>query len=591
MNNEGYFPIERNRYYYGKLLTVRDFEIEQDYVRNKNRLSNRLLSGAGVVCGLNVTRSDDSTLLINSGMALDYDGREIVVEQPLVRRLQMLEGYESLKGKADAYLCLAYQEEGREPVKAVGAQRSEERQFNVIREGYRLFLTAQAPDYCRVLESMGAENVCVLYSDDQMTVLLSCPAAVCGGEELLLQATIIKKRSTPPIHFVLEGENRFVEDEDGWLRLEYRQSPEENGQILRTTFCLRTQTMHGIRRKLFPAGAELTLTVGSRSYKNLVHPEIELELCRDAAARKEAVCRSDSLQKHLVGSELPIYLAKLELLNSATGVFVDMVTNLPFEQRIRRESSSGGSSRQELTVETQVRSLDYYQKPEVRAAYSAESGKLAFDFGIPTPEQYDYTMSHGVVELEMPGGLRVNARYFSEEIPHGLGAGAVDVRLSVEFTDQEGETALLMGNSEVFKGKNIRISPPWAEAAAVVYPERGTIRIGVWLHDTVLGNRIRVHYFAQKPERDAERLMTRDQVSIRISPEISRLSCQERLQFSAVVEGSTDKTVTWKVKDAGGGSIDRNGLYQAPETPGTYEVCATSNADKETSVSGFVVVE
>ena len=29
MTNLSLFPIERNRYFYGKLLTVRDFELEQ----------------------------------------------------------------------------------------------------------------------------------------------------------------------------------------------------------------------------------------------------------------------------------------------------------------------------------------------------------------------------------------------------------------------------------------------------------------------------------------------------------------------------------------------------------------------------------
>ena len=71
MNDASIFPLERNRYFYGKLLTVRDFEAEQNYMGAKRRLLNRVVSGAGVVCGLGVARSDDTTLLINSGMALD----------------------------------------------------------------------------------------------------------------------------------------------------------------------------------------------------------------------------------------------------------------------------------------------------------------------------------------------------------------------------------------------------------------------------------------------------------------------------------------------------------------------------------------
>ena len=72
MNNANYFPFERNRYFYGKLLTVRDFEVEQRYHCTKRALLNRLVHGAGVVCGLGVTASDESTLMIESGMALDY---------------------------------------------------------------------------------------------------------------------------------------------------------------------------------------------------------------------------------------------------------------------------------------------------------------------------------------------------------------------------------------------------------------------------------------------------------------------------------------------------------------------------------------
>ena len=61
-----YFPMERNRYFYGKLLTVRDFEIEQKYGVNKRCLTNRVLRGAGVACGLGVTVDNDSTLIIGS---------------------------------------------------------------------------------------------------------------------------------------------------------------------------------------------------------------------------------------------------------------------------------------------------------------------------------------------------------------------------------------------------------------------------------------------------------------------------------------------------------------------------------------------
>lgn len=585
-----YFPIERNRYFYGKLMTVRDFEVEQHYGRSKSCLDNRVIQGAGVVCGMGVSVSDDATLLIESGMALDYLGREIVIQESLVRKLQMLEGYDTLGESPDAYLCLAYTEEDIEPVNAIGAEVASSRQFNMTRESSRLFLTAEKPDYQQLLEAAGAENVNLLYTSDDLTLILSVPSAVCSGEEFSVTAMIVKNASTPPVHFVLEGENAFVESENGRVTLEYRQSPAEKRQVVRTQFRLRCQTLSGINGQLFPAGAELNVELGSHHYKNYISVEAPVTLCADREEMQAFHRRRDSLDRHLAGAGLPIYLAKLELVHSTGGVFLNSVTDMPFGQQLYRDGSTGGGGQRQMEVTTRVRTLEYWKKPEVQAAYNAESGTMAFDFALPSPEQYDYSVCHGVVDLEMPSGIRVNSRYYSEEIPHGLGAGAVDVRLSVEFTDQE-SPALLFGNREVFKSRNAGVSPPWAEVAAVVYTERGTMRIGVWLHDTVEGNRLRIHYFAQKPERDTSQIIRSDEVSVSIIPEIARLSTMEKFRFKAIVDGSQDRSVIWAVVDENGGVIDSNGIYQAPETAGTYEVTATSRADSSVHASAFVIVE
>ena len=48
MMNRKYYSFERNNYYYGKLLTSKDFQNEQDYINNKRRLINRVLHGVGI---------------------------------------------------------------------------------------------------------------------------------------------------------------------------------------------------------------------------------------------------------------------------------------------------------------------------------------------------------------------------------------------------------------------------------------------------------------------------------------------------------------------------------------------------------------
>jgi hypothetical protein len=75
-------PI-RNRYFYGKLLDVFHFEMEQKYFNEKRWLLNRLVTGYGVVCGLNVLpTSDKKSIYVTPGVALDKCGHEIILCQP-----------------------------------------------------------------------------------------------------------------------------------------------------------------------------------------------------------------------------------------------------------------------------------------------------------------------------------------------------------------------------------------------------------------------------------------------------------------------------------------------------------------------------
>src|SRR6185295_6136227 len=83
-------PLERNRYYYGKLLDALHLSMEQEYGRANRELHNRLVVGPGVVCGLEtelVQTNDGWAIQIGSGMAIDGWGRPIVVpvavSQPL----------------------------------------------------------------------------------------------------------------------------------------------------------------------------------------------------------------------------------------------------------------------------------------------------------------------------------------------------------------------------------------------------------------------------------------------------------------------------------------------------------------------------
>jgi hypothetical protein len=75
--------FERPRFFCGQLLTDKDLDAAQRYVIEKNKLHNRYLVGAGVVCGLAV-RCDpcEGMVTIEPGYAIDCCGNDIVVCAP-----------------------------------------------------------------------------------------------------------------------------------------------------------------------------------------------------------------------------------------------------------------------------------------------------------------------------------------------------------------------------------------------------------------------------------------------------------------------------------------------------------------------------
>ncbi len=107
--------FKRNRYFYGKLLTVRDFLMEQEYFNGKRYLNNLLVNGSGVVSGLDVSY-DGNTLKVSRGMAIDSRGREIVINQDIELDVSRIEGFfwPTSSQNQIYHLCIKYAEDNKE---------------------------------------------------------------------------------------------------------------------------------------------------------------------------------------------------------------------------------------------------------------------------------------------------------------------------------------------------------------------------------------------------------------------------------------------------------------------------------------------
>lgn len=153
MKNQTYIPFIRNRYFRGKLLTAEDFLQEQQYMNDKRRLMNRWMLGAGIVAGLEVIRVDDYSISLEMGLALDYTGREILVDTPIIRKLSMIDGYKEAtvgEGRESVCLYIRYGEQSMEPVHNItnrAVHTVEEPEYNKVKEGYYLYLTDDEPVY------------------------------------------------------------------------------------------------------------------------------------------------------------------------------------------------------------------------------------------------------------------------------------------------------------------------------------------------------------------------------------------------------------------------------------------------------------
>lgn len=97
--------LRRVNYFAGELLGVDDFRTEQQYLRDRLNRRNRLLHGAGIVAGLEVTVATDANgaqVAIGPGLAFAPDGNEIFLDAPCLLALPA--------SGADSYVQVAYRE-------------------------------------------------------------------------------------------------------------------------------------------------------------------------------------------------------------------------------------------------------------------------------------------------------------------------------------------------------------------------------------------------------------------------------------------------------------------------------------------------
>lgn len=190
--------FERNRYFYGKLLSVKDFQLEQNYYIEKRSLLNRFVHGTGVIGGLHLSQIDGTGVRLTPGTAIDAAGREIVVAANLdVADISKLAGYPSNYPPAKddiIYAVISYDEIAREPVPPVSnaTASTDGIELNKIRETFKFSLTKETPAAAGSLESAYRETV-TAFENDQFIVQRSVPRVANPGDVIEVVLTVRTK--------------------------------------------------------------------------------------------------------------------------------------------------------------------------------------------------------------------------------------------------------------------------------------------------------------------------------------------------------------------------------------------------------------
>lgn len=592
MNNTQIYPFERNRYYPRKRLSSADYTAEQDYFNNKRRFLNGLLYGSGVVCGLGVFSLDDLSVLVESGVAIDGMGREIVVESSDVKKLSSLTGFQELRSE-HVSLCLRYTEEPTHKVYSIDqSDPNQEFQYNRIREGYELFLmdTEDIPVEFSADREFLTQGV--LLSSDHYMISFAMPATVSRGR--LVKGTVVVEKLTDEdvnltYHGILQVPAFMTEDDSAEISVDITDVSLPMGKKItyeywmqttdtsaaETNIILKTGTAAGYENdRAIPVPTNFTLKVllSSQNPEQLVNREIgrmNLEM-KNLGGQTDFIRLADI---HLVRTDSAYIIENVEeaaAKHYMTAPVQDMQRSDYMTYFVRQLGLHTGSSKAEPTE----------KKPLLRPEAGGEIPQIAT----------------GTVEIPLDENTRRGDICYSGEIVHGLGGGNVYVEVGYEFIHEDdtlGENAksTIYGNPDIFADSQRTVVH--AETAVKVLNDKGSFVVGVKLLENVDYLFLTYRWVAIKFPGGGELGTTEGTEDMSISPETPtvRMGTKENHYFGVRFHNMDKCSLTYELTEPDSGEISADGVYTAPSKTGVYEIRIYCTDKRNVCTYAYAIVE
>lgn len=572
MINLSYFPYKRNRYYDGKLLTVSEFEMEQKYMNDKRRLSNRFLGGFGVVCGLQVVAVSEGRISVEPGVALDGYGREIVVSKPDVRRLTDLEGYSAQTSASKQYLYLEYDERPTDEVRRqeYGMEpKGEDGCCNSVVENYILYLSDRTPEPDTGTIDTFYRTQQVAYEDDQFQVQLILPRYLASGKPFYLTVRVLSRdlsrtfllKMRLGLHCARWKGKDFIDFE-----MRSQTTPLVEGAYQMSCLCHSMNITEDLAQiQLEPQDFSLE---AEDAVRKLSQP-VQLQAVITNRPVEDCATEDYSARIFQYASYRPCRDVCLATLYYDEQGKLQRVSEVPFGQRV---ATNGQLILENMVLKERISWM------EQRLLSSKDNGNQL--------EQRENPVAMAVGDAVIPLGIggKAGKRFFSEEITHGLGLGKVTIVLGVEENEFQ-KRGVVYGSPEIFDERQAVVM---AETAALLDPSKGTFVIGARLLEPTTQYELKIHWTAFRYE-DQKKLAQEKKMLI-VSPAKS-IRVMESVYLSVKFIQMNPTDVIWTVVGENSGSINSNGCYMAPNHPGVYEVQAVCAYDPDVKANTFLVVK
>ncbi len=573
MKNLKSFPFERNRYFYGKLLSVEDFETEQKYFNDKRRTINRFLFGSGIVCGLQVVEVDDESISLERGLALDFAGREIVVDEPIVKKIVDLEGYHSEQDNGFYYLCLNYQESAFEPMHNVaGMGENKEGEFNKYKEGYHLFITQTEPEREVFSPIQLYERSTEIYCANGIKICQILPRYLEMGSETTLRIEIENIGQQQNFSFDYELMLSFLTYQDEprvQVHFDEKDWTKDKKYIIEIP--LKVVYINNVEAEVFLVPESFTLYVGERSYHISENYTNKAHISRKDGNQTLLEEYYKNAMEYVVNHtyQQSIYLAKIYVVKTADLCLIERIEQLPFGQYILHT---------EISTALMYKLVEDVKKLKMQNLSQLDQRKIGDRYS----EQPETACGEVTFEVKR---VKQGEVIYSERIFHGLGLSPVTIILGYEVENgyaEERET--IFGDASIFQNSKEDFQ---AFLGAKLEVSEGAFVIGMKIRKKSNIEKVVVRWTAwknpiQRLEIQKKRLF--------IQPDIPNICVGESITFTTISEGFQDERIKWSVKDLDGGTIDKNGKYTAPETAGVFRISAVSTIYPDIVASTFVVV-